>query len=176
MQVQDYLKQGLAAGAVLVCLEYLQKVKYQNVSPYDADASSMLWAYAALLLLAALCYWAVVEARKDRKGIITFGQAFFVSIYVAFIASLLVGGFYFAYGKYIDPNEAERMAGYLRDELQGKRVDPATVEQRLTQLRSGYSAPMQFMLGMKYLIYGLFISLVIAAVSRRKSVNPNTQP
>ena len=98
VQAQDYLKQGLAAGTALVVIEYVQKVQYyQNSMPYDHSTAIMLWSYLAILVLAGITYWAVVEARNE-KGSLNFGQAFFVCIYVVFIASLMVGGFYYIYG------------------------------------------------------------------------------
>ena len=179
MQVQDYLKQAMAAGAALVIVEYVQKVNYyQNSLPQEHSGAIMMWSYVAILILAAASYWGMVEARKDLGGRIKFGQAFFVSIFVAFIASLLVGGFYFIYGKYIDPDEVNRMSKYWTEQMQSQKVDAKTIEERIAQLRLGYEGSSQFLLGMKYLIYGLFISLVVAAIGSRKRnvANTNAQP
>ena len=177
MQVQDYIKHGLVAGALLVIAEYIQKtLYYRNDVPYNHSSALMLWSYLAILILAAVAYWAVTEARRDVGGSIKFSQAFFVSIYVMFIASLLVGGFYFLYARYIDPTEADRMVAYWTDKMKADNVPDADIAKRMEQFRTGYSAGSQFMLGMKYLIYGLFVSLVIAAFTSRKRrmLNPQT--
>ena len=169
MQIQDFLKQGLVAGTLIMIIEYVQKVSYyQNSVPYDHNTSIMMWSYLAILILAAVCYRAVVSARSEAGGSIRFGQAFFVSIYVAFVASIMVGGFYFLYARYIDPNEGERMVAYWTEKMRDAKNDEKTIEERMKGLRVGYTASSQFLLGMKYLVYGLFISLVVAAFASRK--------
>jgi len=169
MQVQDFLKQGLLAGTLIVVIEYVQKISYyQNGVPYDHNTAIMMWSYLAILILGATCYWAVVAARAESGGRIKFGQAFFVSIYVAFIASIMVGGFYFLYSRYIDPNEGERMVTYWTGQLRASKTDEKVIADRMNGLRLGYTASSQFLLGLKYLIYGLFISLIIAAFASRK--------
>ena len=169
MQVQDYLKHGLIAGTLLVIAEYVQKVLYyQNDIPYNHGTALMLWSYLAIMILAGMCYWAVVVARHESNGTLKFGQAFFVSIYVVFIASIMVGGFYFLYAKYIDPSEVERMVTYWTDKMKSEKVSDADISEKMNRLRMGYSTSSQFLLGLKYLVYGLFISLVIAAFTTRK--------
>lgn len=169
MQVQDYLKHGLVAGALLVTAEYVQKIMYyQNDVPYNHTSALMIWSYVAILVLAGVCYWAVNDARREAKGNLKFGQAFFVSIYTVFIASLLVGGFYFVYAKYIDPTEVDRMIMYWTQRLKAERNTDADIADKMERMRLGYSTTSQFLLGLKYLVYGLFISLVIAAFTTRK--------
>lgn len=169
MQVHNFLKQGLIAGTVLVIIEYVQKISYyQNSIPYDHNTEIMLWSYAAIVILAGMCYWSVVAARSEVNGRIKFGQAFFVSIYVAFIASIMVGGFYFLYARYIDPNEGERIVTYWTEKFRATKTDEATITERMKGMRVGYTATSQFLLGLKYLVYGLFISLVVAAFASRK--------
>jgi hypothetical protein len=168
MQVQDYLKHGLVAGTLVVIAEYIQKVMYyQNDVPYNHSTGLMLWQYLAILILAGGSYWAVSEARRENP-LLKFGQAFFVSIYVVFIASLLVGGFYFLYARYIDPTEVDRLVAYWSDKMKADKVNDADIRTKMDQFRMGYTASSQFLLGLKYLVYGLFTSLVIAAFTTRK--------
>ena len=156
---------------MLIIIKYMILVSLDEVS-----VTAMMIDYLGLITLAGVCYLAVFNHReKVNEGKITFQDAFMICIYISFIAAILVGCFQFIYAKYIDPTRAERMVQKTIDYMKERKMSENDMKRAVENARAFYQPVSQFITGISVIIYGLFISLVIAALTKKDiTKNHNT--
>lgn len=163
MQYRDYLKYGLIAGTLLIIVKYILLVSIESV-----NSQALLLDYAGLLGLAGVSYWAVATARASNGGAIPFKEAMLVSLFVSFVAAIMVGFFMMIYVKYIDPAYVEKIIEKSAAVLQRTKVPEEAISDHIQKTRAAYSPMSQFLSGSIVIVYGLFISLIIAAITSSK--------
>lgn len=161
------IKYGLFAGTILIIVKYIILVSFNEVSQ-----TAVMIDYIGVIALAAACYMAVIEKRKNyNQGIITFGEAFMIGMYVSLIAAIMVGIFLYVNAAVIDPQRVERVISKTEEEMRGLNYSEEDIKKAIDNARIYYKPMSQLLMGTTVIIYGLFISLIVAAFTKK---NTNT--
>lgn len=161
------MKYGLFAGTILIIVKYIILTSFNEVSQL-----AVIIDYIGVIALAAACYMAVVEKRKKyNEGYITFGEAFMIGMYVSLIAAIMVGIFLYVNASVIDPLRVERVITQTEKEMLGLNYSREEINKAIENARIFYKPLTQMMMGTTIIIYGLFISLIIAAVLKKNKPN-----
>lgn len=162
------IKYGLFAGTILIIVKYIILVSFNEVSQ-----TAVIIDYLGVIALALACYLAVQEKRKNyNKGSITFGEAFMIGMYVSLIAAIMVGLFLYINASVIDPERVTRVIKKTEEEMRGLNYSEEEIKKALDNARVYYKPMSQLMMGTTVIIYGLFISLLVAAFTKK---NINTE-
>jgi hypothetical protein len=125
--------------------------------------------YIGIIIIAVGAYYAVRERKAEQGVAFTFGKAFFTAITTCFVIALLMGAFYYVYAKFVDPNQVERMVKKGMDIMTARKSTPQEMQRVEANIRTMYSPNGQFMSNSGVnMLYGLFVSLIIAAFTSRK--------
>jgi hypothetical protein len=134
----------------------------------------MLVGYASMLIAFSLIFVAIINYRdKQNGGVITFGKAFLIGLYITLIGSTVyvviwLISYYFFIPDYLD----KYMANYLA-ELKTSGASPAKINAETAEM-AGYMEMYKnpffnaMMTYMEILPVGLIVSLISAAILRRK--------
>jgi|694.fasta_scaffold137365_2 hypothetical protein len=161
------IKYGLLAGTLLIIVKYIILVSFE-----DVDELAVYIDYAGLIALAACAYLAVVEKRNQfNQGLITFGESFMICMYVTLIAAIMVAGFLYVYAAYIDPYRADRMVAETEKFMRNKKYKEEDIQKAIANARVYYKPMTQMVMGITVMLYGLFISLVVSAFTKRTKRN-----
>jgi len=148
---------------LLIVIKYILLVSFAEVS-----TTALMLDYAGLLALAGVSYWAIVSAvNTSATDGITLSQAFLVSMYVALVAAIMVGGFLYVYTKYLDPTHGDRMVLKTIEYMKVRKYSEAEIEKGIANAKTFYSPVSQFLSGVSVIVYGLFVSIVVAALARK---------
>lgn len=143
---------------------------------YSANSfdGSMLLGYTAMLLSFSLIFVGVKNYRdKHNNGVISFGKAFLMSLYMALIASTLyVIGWMIAYYNFF-PDFIEKLAAYQLSPAKVSHMTPAQVvgiREQMETFKDWYATPLGVAGAtyMEILPVGLLVSLITALVLKRK--------
>ena len=78
---------GIVAGLIVAAMFLITMELYHNQGNYDGG---MLIGYASMLLAFSLIFVAIIRFRdKYNNGIISFGKAFRIGLYITLIASTI---------------------------------------------------------------------------------------
>jgi hypothetical protein len=158
------MKYGLLAGTILIVFKFIRFASFDEVS-----LTAILLDYISLIGLAAVCYYAVYQYRENENhGLITLGNAFLLCMYISLIASIMIGGFHYIHAKYIDPSRSEKLIQKTVEYMKGKNFSETEMKQAIANARAYYTPMSQAISGVAVIIYGLFISLVVAAIAKRE--------
>ncbi|RZJ64793.1 MAG: DUF4199 domain-containing protein [Flavobacterium sp.] len=136
---------------------------------------SMLLGYTAMLLSFSLIFVGVKNYRdKFGDGVISFGKAFLMAIYMALIASTLyVAGWMIAYYNFF-PDFIDKLAAY---QLSPAKISKMSAEQvaairtQIDMFRQWYSTPLGVAGAtyMEILPVGLVVAIITALILKRKT-------
>ncbi len=161
------IKYGLIAGTLLIIVKYITMTSFE-----EEKNTALILDYVGLIALGACSYLAVVEKRNQyNQGSITLGEAFMVSMYITLIAAVMVGGFLYVYAAMIDPARAERMVARTETFMREMKYSEEEIARALENARVYYKPMTQMVMGITVMIYGLFISVVVAAFAKRKKLD-----
>ena len=170
---KNVLVYGLISGICVTAFMALSIAYCYGKGSFDG---SMLLGYLAMILSFSLIFVGVKNYRdKVNGGVITFGKAFLMSLYMALISSTLyVIGWMIEYYT-IFPDFIEKLAAYQLSPAKTNQMSPAQVaaiREQMDMFRDWYSSPLG-VAGATYieiLPVGLLVALVTALVLRRKSL------
>jgi hypothetical protein len=162
---------GLLSGAIVSLVMSISMLTiYQNPS-LTKGSGSMIVGYLSMIIAFALIYVAVKKYRdQHQNGVISFGRAFTIGLFIALIASTLyVVTWAIVYHVFI-PDFMDIYTAHMVEEAASGT--PKEIEQTAAQVKQYkelYQSPLLFAL-MTYaeiLPVGLIVSLITAAVLKR---------
>ena len=169
---------GLIAGVIVAAMFLITMGLYHNQGNFEGG---MLIGYASMLLAFSLIFVAIIRYRdKYNNGIISFGKAFKIGLYITLIASTIyVVTWLVDYYVFI-PDFAEKYASSMLDKLKAGGASAAEVARQTKEMDSFkemYKNPVFIVLltYMEILPVGILVTLISALILKRKE-NPQTQP
>ena len=167
---------GIVAGLIVAAMFLITMELYHNQGNYDGG---MLIGYASMLLAFSLIFVAIIRFRdKYNNGIISFGKAFRIGLYITLIASTIyVVAWLIDYYVFI-PDFADKYAAHMLEKLKSSGASTAEIASTTKQMDSFkemYKNPVLVVLFtyIEILPVGLLLSLIAALVLKRK-VKPAT--
>ena len=163
---------GLISG---ICVATFMAASIAYCYSKNSFEGSMLLGYAAMLLSFSIIFVGVRNYRdKFKGGVITFGKAFLMSLYMALIASTLyVVGWMIAYYNFF-PDFIDKLAAYQLSPAKTSQMSAeqvAAVRQQMDMFKQWYSSwvGVAGATYMEILPVGLLVSIITALVLKRKS-------
>jgi len=162
---------GLIAGVIVAAMFLITMGLYHNQGNFDGG---MLIGYASMLLAFSLIFVAIIRYRdKYNNGIIGFGKAFRIGLYITLIASTIyVVTWLVDYYVFI-PDFAEKYAASMIDKLKAGGASASEIARQTKEMDSFkemYKNPLLVILFtyLEILPVGLLLSLVAALILKRK--------
>jgi hypothetical protein len=166
---------GLLSGAIVSLVMSISMLTiYQNPS-LSSGSGSMIVGYLSMLIAFALIYVAVKKYRdQHNNGVISFGRAFSIGLFITLIASTLyVVTWAVVYHVFIPDFMDIYTAQMVEAAANGTPKEMEQTAAQVKQYKELYQSPLFFAL-MTYaeiLPVGLIVSLITAAVLKRRSVS-----
>ncbi|KOS04741.1 hypothetical protein AM493_00770 [Flavobacterium akiainvivens] len=162
------LTHGLIAGGISV-IGYL----ITFISGAMHNEMAMLIGFASMLLAFSLIFVATVKFRKQQGGVVSFGQAFQIGLYISLIASTVyvlvwLYNLYNVYPDFAEKYSAEYLEGLKAAGASAEKLAKATAE--MNQFVADYKKPW-YVIVMTYteiLPIGIIVSLISALILKRK--------
>jgi len=167
---------GLIAGLIVTAL-----MVYSTMSCYrNADfESNMLLGYASMLLAFSFVFVGIKSFRDNYNGgVITFGKAFRVGLFITLIASTFYVIIWLIDYYLFIPDFMDKYVAHVLNELKADGANPTEIAEKEAELATYvnlYKSPIWVILltYTEILPVGLVISLISAWILRRKSTDPN---
>ena len=171
---KNVLVYGLISG---ICVASFMSLSIAYCYSKDSFDGSMLLGYTAMVLSFSLIFVGVKNYRdKYNGGLISFGKAFLMSLYMALIASTLyVVGWMIAYYNFF-PDFIEKLAAYQLSPAKVSQMTPAEVSgvrQQMEMFKDWYATPFGVAGAtyMEILPVGIVVALITALILKRKSIH-----
>ena len=168
------LTYGLIAGFIS-CIGFF--LLGQNM---DFD-KGMIYGFGSMILAFSLIFVAVKSYRdKHNGGLISFGKAFEVGLYVAIIASTIYVFAWLFSLNFMFPDFAEKYSSYLIAQMQAEGASAAEIGakmQEMNEFKVSYKNPIIVILYtyMEILPLGIVVALITAAFLKKKNkLTPTT--
>ena len=162
---------GLIAGLITGGMFLVTMGLYHKNGNFDGG---MWFGYASMLLAFSLIFVAIIRFRdKYNNGVISFGKAFRIGLYITLIASTIyVATWLVDYYVFI-PDFAEKYAASMIGKLKTSGASAAEITattQQMDSFKEMYKNPVMVVLFtyLEILPVGLLLSLVAALVLKRK--------
>lgn len=169
---KNILTYGLLSG---ICVAAFMSFSIAYCYAKNSFDGSMLLGYTAMLLSLSLIFVGVKSYRdKHNGGIISFGNAFLMSLYMALIASTLyVIGWMIAYYQFF-PDFIEKLAAYQLSPAKVKQMTPdqvAGIRDQMKTFKDWYATPLGVAGAtyMEILPVGLVVALITALILKRNT-------
>ncbi len=170
-------KNTLVFGLIAGVISSVWFIAASFIDPANFDYDNGMWyGYIAMLIAFAFIFVGIINYRdKFNGGVISFGKAFKIGLYISLIASTVyvvtwLVDYYFFVPDFLDTMESSCIANQ-----QARGASAAEIEktrQDMAQYREWYKNPL-FTAALTYteiLPVGLIISLCAAAILKRKPV------
>lgn len=161
---------GLISG---ICVASFMSFSIAFCYSKNSFDGSMLLGYTAMLLSFSLIFVGVKKYRdKHNNGVISFGRAFLMSLYMALIASTLyVAGWMIAYYNFF-PDFIDKLAAYQLSPSRISQMRPAEVaaiREQMETFKDWYSSPVGIAGAtyMEILPVGILVSLITALILKK---------
>ena len=165
---------GLISGFIS-CIGFFLMGKDMN---FD---KGMIYGFGSMIIAFSLIFVAVKSYRdKHNGGVITFGKAFLIGLYIALIASTIYVFTWLYSLNYMFPDFPEKYSSYVIAQSQANGASAAEVANQIREMdkfRESYKNPIVVILYtyMEILPVGILIALITAAfLKRRQQFNPTT--
>lgn len=169
---KNVLVYGLISGICVATFMSFSVAYCYGTGSFDG---SMLLGYTAMLLSFSLIFVGVKNYRDQQHGgIISFGNAFLMALYMALIASTLyVIGWMIAYYNFF-PDFLEKLASYQLSPAKVSQMTPAQIagiREQMETFKDWYATPIGVARAtyMEILPVGLVVSLITALILKRKT-------
>jgi hypothetical protein len=166
------LTYGLIAGLVVSAFMATSMTIYHNNPDWEGGTGAMIVGYLSMLISFSMIYVAVKTYRdKYNNGVISFGKAFRIGLFIALIASTMYVISWALVYNFIMPDFMDKYAaGVLKDTT----LSPAEVQAKSAEMakyKEMYKNPVFFALFtyMEILPVGIVVSLIIALILKRKA-------
>ncbi len=162
---------GLIAGAIVAAMFLITMGLYHNNGNFEGG---MLIGYASMLLAFSLIFVAIIRFRdKYNNGVISFGKAFRIGLYITLIASTIyVVTWLIDYYVFI-PDFADKYAASMMDKLKNSGASAAEIAKQAKEMDSFkemYKNPVMVVLFtyLEILPVGLLLTLIASFILKRK--------
>lgn len=163
---------GLIAGLISASLIIISMAFFHDKGNLEGG---MLFGYASMVLAFSLIFVAIVRYRNNyNNGVISFGKAFMIGLYITLIASTIyVVAWLIDYYVFI-PDFAEKYAATILEKLKAGGASAAEIAKQTKEMdnfKEMYKNPVIVILYtyLEILPVGLLLSLVAALILKRKS-------
>ncbi|MFN8248166.1 MAG: DUF4199 domain-containing protein [Ferruginibacter sp.] len=162
---------GLISGLIVSSLMAISIVRCYNGANYEG---SMLIGYASMLAAFSLIFVGIRNYRdKYNNGIISFGKAFKIGLFIALIASTMYVITWLICYYFFIPDFAEKYGAHMIDSLKSggaTQVDIDKKTKEMAEFARMYKNPL-FVILMTYVEIvpvGLLVSLICSLILKRK--------
>jgi Protein of unknown function (DUF4199) len=162
---------GLIAGAIAAAMIIMSMSIFHDKGNLEGG---MLFGYASMLLAFSLIFVAIIRYRnKYNDGVISFGKAFQIGLYITLIASTIyVVAWLIDYYVFI-PDFAEKYAAIMIDKLKASgasAVEIAKQTKEMDEFKVMYKNPVMVVLFtyIEILPVGLILTLIASLILKRK--------
>jgi Protein of unknown function (DUF4199) len=162
---------GLIAGLIAAAMIIMSMSIFHDKGNLEGG---MLFGYASMLLAFSLIFVAIVRYRNNyNNGVISFGKAFMIGLYITLIASTIyVAAWLIDYYVFI-PDFAEKYAAIVLDKLKSGGASAAEIARQTKEMDSFkemYKNPVMVILFtyIEILPVGLLLSLIASLILKRK--------
>jgi hypothetical protein len=173
------LTNGLIAGAVVSSMFLISWPLMEN-GTLNFD-NGMIFGYASMLIAFSMIFIGVKKFRDHHQGgVITFGKAFQIGILITVIASVMYALSWEVCYHTIATDFTEKYTAHYMDKMAADGATPAEIAEKKAEMESFnemYENPIVrflFTAGMEIFPVGLLISLISAALFRKRSFLPET--
>ncbi len=166
---------GLVSGAV-VSTVMLIGMNYLSHCEGSVDYStSMLVGYASMLIAFSMVFIGIKSYRdKFNNGVISFGKAFKIGLFIVFIASTMYVAAWLIDYNYFIPDFAEKYSKHMIEELKTSGAPQTEIDQKTKEMAEFsvmyknpfYNAAMTYM---EILPVGLIVTLISSLILKRKT-------
>jgi hypothetical protein len=163
---------GLISGGIVSALMGIGILVINEEKAYN---TSMIIGYASMLLAFSLVFVGIKMFRdKHNGGVISFGKAFLMGVYISLIASTIYVAAWAVEYKYVFPDFMDKYAARTIREVKASGATEAQVAEKLKQMdmyRDMYKNPLFFtvMTYAEILPVGIIVSLIAALILKRKN-------
>ncbi len=162
---------GIIAGLIVAAMFLITMGLYHNQGNFEGG----MWiGYASMLLAFSLIFVAIIRFRdKYNNGVISFGKAFRIGLYITLIASTIyVVAWLIDFYVFI-PDFADKYAAHMLEKLKSNGASAAEITsttQQMDSFKEMYKNPVLVVLFtyIEILPVGLLLSLIAAIVLKRK--------
>ncbi|MBK6381621.1 MAG: DUF4199 domain-containing protein [Chitinophagaceae bacterium] len=162
---------GIIAGLIVAAMFLITMGLYHNQGNFEGG----MWiGYASMLLAFSLIFVAIIRFRdKYNNGVISFGKAFRIGLYITLIASTIyVVAWLIDFYVFI-PDFADKYAAHMLEKLKSNGASAAEITsttQQMDSFKEMYKNPVLVVLFtyIEILPVGLLLSLIAALVLKRK--------
>lgn len=162
---------GSIAGVLVSVFMFFSMLSLNNNPEFEG---SMLVGYASMLVAFSFIFVAVKNYRdKYNNGVVSFGKAFQIGLYIALIASTCyVITWAFEY-HFMMPDFMEKYSQHMLEQLAKSGASEKEISEQTAMMTSNfemYKSPLFFtlMTYMEILPVGLVVSLICAFILKRK--------
>jgi hypothetical protein len=163
---------GLIAGGIAASMIIMSMSIFHDKGNLEGG---MLFGYASMLLAFSLIFVAIIRYRnKYNNGVISFGKAFQIGLYITLIASTIyVVAWLIDYYVFI-PDFAEKYAAIMLDKLKASgasAVEIAKQTKEMDEFKVMYKNPVMVILFtyIEILPVGLLLTLIASLILKRKA-------
>jgi hypothetical protein len=163
------LRYGLIAAGILIVVVFAM---YFLFNPYTLMDMGEILGYSTMVIAMSMIFIGIKRYRDNNlNGFISFGQAFGMGVYIAVIGSFLYGIFE---GIFYGTSEfREVYLEFYTNKIKSSGQSPEIIQQQLNEMQQQFAMwDSPFMMGLlmflTVLVIGIIISLVSAAILRKK--------
>lgn len=172
---KNILIYGLISGLV-VCIPMIIMVNTISACKGNVDSTtSMLVGYASMLIAFSMVFVGVRNYRdKYNGGVISFGKAFQVGIFIVLIASTMYVGAWLIDNYFFMPDFAENYSAHMIEKAKASGASPAEIAKKTQEMADFvkmYSNPF-FKIMMTYaeiLPVGIVVTLISSFILKRNT-------
>lgn len=163
------IRHGLLAAAVMIVFIV---IFFFLFSPNTLLDMGEVFGYAVMVIAMLMVYFGIKRYRdKELDGQISFGQAFGMGVYIAFIGSFIYGIFEGIFYEVTDFKEI--YTEFYIDKINNSGQSPEVIQQQLSDFHAEYAMwdspfSMGIIMFLTVFILGTIIALASAAILRKK--------
>ncbi|ACT95670.1 DUF4199 domain-containing protein [Dyadobacter fermentans] len=155
------LKYGLVVAVVTMV--------YSTILYVAGLGSNRMLASLTYVFMIVAIVLAMKDFREKNGGFISYGEGLGLGSLTSAVLGLLSSAFTIFYLQFIDSNMLTQSLDQMREELEGKGMDDAQIEQAIEMSQKFMSPGIMFVtVILGYLVMGFIFSLIIAAIMRKE--------
>ncbi len=159
------LNYGLLLGIIMVTLGVVMYVTNNHIDPHW---SFMVISFAIFI---AVVIYGIKAYKNENGGFLSLGEAIKVAVGIGLIAALLGGTWNILLAKVIEPDYAEQMADFQREQMVERYPEMTDTQiNQAMEMSANFSSPwigFATVLVM-YMLFGLVVGLVAGLVMKEK--------